>query len=171
MHASGTLLFFQLFCVLKDFCNKQLKKIAWKENNEDLGSPTPRVNPGADVGEGRGMRREVNRASRTEGATWRWETTSRVCPTWVKWAQWTVPGCHMRAQPILRIWPTLVAWADEYPLMHSLSSSEGISPTDASMEPSWSNKNNAHPWVCVYIYIPRDLPYEKNPIFNGSEHS
>lgn len=32
VHASVTVLFFQLFCMLQDFCNKQLEKIAWKEN-------------------------------------------------------------------------------------------------------------------------------------------
>ena len=72
----------------------------------------------------------------------------------ITWAQVsTVSGeRHVpHAQPMTRIQPTFVAYANQPLLLHSLSPREGIPLGVAFVWLSWSSRDNAHPCLGIFL--------------------
>ena len=158
---------FQLFCMLEDFCNKQLKKIAWKENR--WRSPDP-LNTGVATGGSSGVwEGKAVKLPGLKGATGRWESASRDCSAWAQVS--TVSGQGQDAT-----WELSPEFSWCLPVLMSPFCCTHFPQMKACHQQAppcshtGSSSNSAHPCLSIFL-SPRDLPNEKNPFCNGSGHS
>ena len=153
------------FLMLEIFWNRQLKKIAWKENRWRPRPSSPkRWNWSCCWGTGGAPEWKPVEPPRLEEPL---EGKSHTI-----WAQVsTVSGERNapHAQPMTRIQPTFVAYANEPLLLHSLSAREGI-PLGVAFVRLFMVQQGQCPPMPWYFLSPRDLFNEKDPIFSGSGH-
>ena len=150
------------------FLEQTVEKIAWKENRWRPRPSSPkRWNWNCCWGTGVAPEWKPVEPPRLEGPL---EGKSHI--TWAQshhLSTVSTQGNVPHAQPMTRIQPTLVAYANEPLSLHSLSLREGI-PLGVASVWLFQVQQGQCPPMPWYFLSPRDLFNEKDPIFSGSGH-